>query len=122
MQRTYDKKGLPGGANTSKRGLNLLAALVCVPFLYIAFIDKGVYLDQNSKQVYKGPRAADFVRVSVSDEHLAKSRIRIWVKNESAPEILFGISRGLCWFDLVDGHGVKRGGTRAECDSPPPTP
>ena len=119
MKRAYDKTGLPSGANASKHGLTLLAALACVPFLYIAFIDKGVYLEQSSKQVYKGPRAADFVRVS--EEDLVKSSMRIWVKNESAPEILFGISRGLCWFDLVDGHGVKRGGTRAECDSAPPT-
>jgi len=118
MQRAYDKTGLPGGANTSKHGLTLLAALVCVPFLFIAFIDKGVYLDQKSKQVYKGPRAADFIRVS--EEDLAKSRMRIWIKNESAPAIERGVSRGLCWFDIVDGHGMKRGGTRAECDRATP--
>jgi len=115
MKRAYDKTGLPSGANASKRGLTLLAALACAPFLYIAFIEKGVYLDQKSKQVYKGPRAADFVRVS--EEDLVKSHMRIYIKNKSVPAIERenDISHGLCWHDIVDGHGRKVGGERADC-------
>ena len=76
MKRVYDKSGLPSGANASKQGLALLAVLACVPFLYLAFVDKGVYLDQTSKQAYKGPRALAFVPV---DQKLSPSRTCVFM-------------------------------------------
>ena len=114
---------LPSGRNTSLLGLNLVTLAALSPFWLPLVIDGYDFLTHKQAQPFSQPREMyiDDHPLTIEEERplmieeegafVSKSRMRIYAKAEGVLPI-----NGLCWFDIVNGHGRKVGGERAECD------
>ena len=113
---------IPSGRNVGLRGLNLVALAALSPFWLPLAIDGYDWLKHEvgqSESYVSAERASSPTKVrlipdlQLESEFVSKSEMRIYVKAEGVLPM-----NGLCWFDIVDGHGRKKGGERAECDRP----
>ena len=111
---------IPSGRNAGLLGLNLLALAASSAFWLPYAIDG--YDSVKQKFAHPEPyvsveRASSANKViHISDlqpepAFIPKSEMRVYVKDNSGL-----LLNGLCWYDIVDGHGRKVGGERAACD------
>ena len=111
---------IPSGRNASLLGLNLIALAASSAFWLPYAIDGYDFLKHKfgepESYVYIEQATRTTKVIHISDlqpepEFVSKSEIRVYVKDNSGL-----LLNGLCWYDIVDGHGRKVGGERAECD------
>ena len=110
---------IPSGRNAGLLGLNLIALAASSAFWLPYAIDGYDFLkhkfgeQESHAYIEQATRPTKVIHISdlqPEPEFVSKSEMRVYVKDNSGL-----LLNGLCWFDIVDGHGRKVGGERAEC-------